>query len=172
SNGAFWRGDHQGTGISYSVTIPAIPININETYSLDIPFTEDIGPRSIASFVIPRQSVTVIGIDLLYLGPITIPQINITGPVLSFEIGPATLRLHATGEIGPVEVPIIDIPATPGFGNTTTNPSSGFFNTGDGSVSGFGNFAARTSGFLNVGSGSSGVQNLGALQSGLANLGD
>ncbi|WP_261900477.1 hypothetical protein, partial [Mycobacterium marinum] len=62
SNGAFWRGDHQGTGISYSVTIPAIPININETYSLDIPFTEDIGPRSIASFVIPRQSVTVIGI--------------------------------------------------------------------------------------------------------------
>ncbi|MGV0494902.1 PPE domain-containing protein, partial [Mycobacterium kansasii] len=149
SNGLFWRGDYQGTGLSYSITIPAIPVNIQESYTLDVPFEVDIGPQTIPSFVIPEQAVTVLGLNLLSVGPITFPDIHITGPVLSFEIGPTTLRLNATGAIGPIKIPIIDIPATPGFGNSTSSPSSGFFNSGTGSVSGFGNFGVNSSGWVN-----------------------
>ncbi|WP_142238662.1 hypothetical protein, partial [Mycobacterium tuberculosis] len=42
-----------------------------------------------------------------------------------------------------------NVPASPGFGNSTTAPSSGFFNTGAGGVSGFGNVGAHTSGWFN-----------------------
>ncbi|WP_251990950.1 hypothetical protein, partial [Mycobacterium tuberculosis] len=44
---------------------------------------------------------------------------------------------------------LIDLPAVPGFGNTTGAPSSGFFNSGAGGVSGFGNVGAMVSGGWN-----------------------
>ncbi len=45
------------------------------------------------------------------------------------------------------------IPETSGFGNSTTSPSSGFFNSGAGSASGTGTWcgASGISGYLNVG---------------------
>ncbi|WP_444308945.1 hypothetical protein, partial [Mycobacterium marinum] len=105
-------------------------------------------------------------------GPVTIPAIVITGPTLTGIIGSPTSAINInTGQhVGPIRLSFLDIPAAPGFGNSTTSPSSGFFNSGDGSVSGFGNFGDHTSGLVNFGSGNSGAQNVGALQSGLANL--
>src|SRR6202007_3002803 len=76
----------------------------------------------------------------------------------------------------PRNTTLINIPPTPGFGNTTTTPSSGFFNTGAGGGSGFGNFGAGVSGFWNqahsavLGTGS-GIANFGSLNSGALNWG-
>ena len=41
-------------------------------------------------------------------------------------------------DIGEIPMPLIDIKPTPGFGNSTVTPSSGFFNTGSGGGSGWG----------------------------------
>ncbi|WP_414627766.1 pentapeptide repeat-containing protein, partial [Mycobacterium tuberculosis] len=73
-------------------------------------------------------------------------------------------------------IPLINIPPTPGIGNSTITPSSGFFNAGAGGGSGFGNFGAGTSGWWNqahtalAGAGS-GFANVGTLHSGVLNLG-
>ncbi len=48
--------------------------------------------------------------------------------------------------IGDIPIPIIDVPAVPGFGNATTAHRQGFFNTGGGGGSGFVNVGAGTSG--------------------------
>ncbi|MCY0611254.1 hypothetical protein OVV29_37655, partial [Klebsiella pneumoniae] len=76
---------------------------------------------------------------------------------------------HST--LGPVHI-LIDLPAVPGFGNTTGAPSSGFFNSGAGGVSGFGNVGAMVSGGWNQApsallGGGSGVFNAGTLHSGV-----
>ncbi|WP_373176045.1 hypothetical protein, partial [Mycobacterium marinum] len=173
-NGAFWRGDHQGLAdISYGITIPEIPAHIEGTIPLAVPVTMTSTNTVIHAVTIPVFDAGFLGIPI-DAGPVTIPAIVITGPTLTGIIGSPTSAINInTGQhVGPIRLSFLDIPAAPGFGNSTTNPSSGFFNLGQGTVSGFGNLGARTSGFLNVGSGISGVQNVGALQSGLANLGD
>ncbi|WP_265349288.1 pentapeptide repeat-containing protein, partial [Mycobacterium tuberculosis] len=97
-----------------------------------------------------------------------------TIPAITFPEIPA----NADGELYVIagDIPLINIPTTPGIGNTTTVPSSGFFNTGAGGGSGFGNFGANMSGWWNqahtalAGAGS-GIANVGTLHSGVLNLG-
>lgn len=89
------------------------------------------------------------------------------------------LNLHAIGGVGPVDIVGGNVPASPGFGNSTTAPSSGFFNTGAGGVSGFGNVGAHTSGWFNQSTQAmqvlpgtvSGYFNSGTLMSGIGNVG-
>ena len=78
------------------------------------------------------------------------PQIVIGDPGFSIFGG-------VSGSVGPISVPI-DIGGGPGFGSTTSTPSSGFFNTGAGGNSGFGNSGIGNSGFQNVSSGSRVIQ--------------
>ncbi|MBL7661049.1 hypothetical protein INQ28_32695, partial [Escherichia coli] len=75
------------------------------------------------------------------------------------------INIGATVGVDAINIPIIHIPATPGFGNSTGGLSSGFFNSGAGSASGFGNFGGAASGFMNLvstTSGMSGFLNVGA----------
>ncbi len=107
--------------------------------------------------------------------------IDIDGQIDGFSTPPITidripLNLGASVTVGPILINGVNIPATPGFGNTTTAPSSGFFNSGDGGVSGFGNFGAGSSGWWNqaqteVAGAGSGFANFGSLGSGVLNFG-
>ncbi|MDC9008301.1 hypothetical protein PR350_26765, partial [Mycobacterium marinum] len=86
-----------------------------------------------------------------------------------------SLQLALSGPgVGPVVIPVAHVPAVAGFGNTTSAPSSGFFNSGTGSSSGFGNVGGGSGwwNFASGGVGYSGVGNVGALGSGVFNLGD
>ncbi|KCS24650.1 hypothetical protein X311_04106, partial [Mycobacterium tuberculosis XTB13-091] len=92
-----------------------------------------------------------------------------------YTIDPIPLQLNLDLTLGPVHI-LIDLPAVPGFGNTTGAPSSGFFNSGAGGVSGFGNVGAMVSGGWNQApsallGGGSGVFNAGTLHSGVLNFG-
>ncbi|WP_151066887.1 hypothetical protein, partial [Mycobacterium tuberculosis] len=71
--------------------------------------------------------------------------VTITGT----RIDPIPLNFDVLSSAGPINISIIDIPALPGFGNSTQMPSSGFFNTGAGGGSGIGNLGAGVSGLLN-----------------------
>ncbi|MGV0484197.1 hypothetical protein, partial [Mycobacterium kansasii] len=173
SNGLFWRGDHQGLiGISYALVVPEIPIHAGISIPVNIPFGGDVGDINIPSVTIPQIQLRTYFLDILFggVGPITTPPVRISGPEVAGVLGgPMTsIDINIDAGVGPVYFSLIDIPAAPGFGNSTSSPSSGFFNSGTGSVSGFGNFGVNSSGWVNFGSGSSGVQNVGALQSGLA----
>ncbi|AMC52552.1 PPE family protein PPE56 [Mycobacterium tuberculosis variant bovis BCG] len=108
-------------------------------------------------------------------------SIDIEGQIDGFSTPPITIdRIPLTVgggvTIGPITIQGLHIPAAPGVGNTTTAPSSGFFNSGAGGVSGFGNVGAGSSGWWNqapsalLGAGS-GVGNVGTLGSGVLNLG-
>ncbi len=95
----------------------------------------------------------------IFPGGLTIPamnplSINLSGGTGAFTIPaitipeiPFTLEAHST--LGPIHIKLIDVPAVPGFGNSTSAPSSGFFNSGAGGVSGFGNFGSNMSGWFN-----------------------
>lgn len=93
---------------------------------------------------------------------VKVPDIYVNNIPLDITVGPALMHIPIVTTVGPITVPVIHIPAAPGFGSFTTDPSSGFFNTGGGGESGIGNFGVNNSGFLNF----------GALQSGMANLGN
>ncbi len=155
-------------------TIPLYLIDIGLPVSLTIP-----------GFTIPGGTL----IPTLPLGLALsngIPPVDIPAIVLDRIL----LDLHADTTIGPINVPIAGFGGVPGFGNSTTLPSSGFFNTGAGggsgfsntgagmsgllnamsdpllgSASGFANFGTQLSGILNRGAGISGVYNTGALVS-------
>ncbi len=81
----------------------------------------------------------------IFPGGLTIPamnplSINLSGGTGAFTIPAITIGeipfdLVAHSTLGPVHI-LIDLPAVPGFGNTTGAPSSGFFNSGAGGVSG------------------------------------
>ncbi|ARG68626.1 hypothetical protein B1T47_05740, partial [Mycobacterium kansasii] len=166
SNGLFWRGDHQGLiGISYGITIPAVPAHIDGRIPVAIPMTMSSSDTIFHAVTIPQFPASFLGVAL-HSQPVTIPAFTITGPAATAILGGPidALVIHTAGGIGPARLSFIDIPAAPGFGNSTSSPSSGFFNSGMGSVSGFGNFGVNSSGWVNFGSGSSGVQNVGALQ--------
>ncbi|BCI85780.1 hypothetical protein NIIDMKKI_09860 [Mycobacterium kansasii] len=101
------------------------------------------------------------------IGPIVSDQITITGPSLSLTLGGPgeSLQLSFSGPaLGPVVIPVLQVAAGPGVGNSTGGVSSGFFNSGSGSASGFGNVGGG-SGWWNFG-GSSGAGNVGVLGSG------
>jgi len=79
------------------------------------------------------------------------------------------------GGLGPINIPINF--GGPGVGNTTSAPSSGFFNSGQGSVSGFGNVGTAVSGFWNqvpetLSGAVSGSFNVGQFVSGMSNWGN
>ncbi|WP_261898243.1 hypothetical protein, partial [Mycobacterium marinum] len=106
--------------------------------------------------------------------PIVVPDIPISRIPIVLSLGSdSTLLNTAIGAgIGPISIPILDLPTAPGFGNATGSPSSGFFNSGPGGVSGFGNVGDTLSGVWNFGSYASGLQNYGgSLLSGITNLG-
>ncbi|REM97504.1 hypothetical protein, partial [Mycobacterium tuberculosis] len=101
-----------------------------------------------------------------------IPPVDIPAIVLDRIL----LDLHADTTIGPINVPIAGFGGAPGFGNSTTLPSSGFFNTGAGGGSGFSNTGAGMSGLLNAMSdpllgSASGFANFGTQLSGILNRG-
>ncbi|WP_044081678.1 PPE family protein, partial [Mycobacterium canettii] len=115
-------------------TIPLDPIDIGLPVSLTIP-----------GFTIPGGTL----IPTLPLGLALsngIPPVDIPAIVLDRIL----LDLHADTTIGPINVPIAGFGGAPGFGNSTTLPSSGFFNTGAGGGSGFSNTGAGMSGLLNA----------------------
>ncbi|MHA7653928.1 hypothetical protein ACX9NJ_29465, partial [Mycobacterium sp. ML2] len=108
------------------------------------------------------------------LDPILVPQLTIATIPLDLTVGGDTtsLGIGITGQIAQITVPVFHLPAMPGIGNSTTAPSSGFFNSGGGNSSGFGNIGDTISGLWNVGSAVSGLENLGGnLLSGFTNLG-
>ncbi|MGV0623880.1 hypothetical protein ABVK32_28725, partial [Mycobacterium kansasii] len=180
NNGFFWRGDGQGhAGFDYTLTIPAIGLNLGADVPLGIPVTGTIGtivnggpPEiTVPGFTIPTLHLTG---DALFgtIGPIVVDPITITGPSLNLTVGGGqSLQLGFSGPgVGPVVIPVLQVAAGPGVGNSTGVPSSGFFNSGVGGASGFGNVGGG-SGWWNVGR-SSGVGNVGVLGSGVLNLGD
>ncbi|BCI85774.1 hypothetical protein NIIDMKKI_09800 [Mycobacterium kansasii] len=96
------------------------------------------------------------------IGPIVVDPITITGPSVDLHVGGAgeSLQLGISGPgVGPVVIPVLQVAAGPGVGNSTGGVSSGFFNSGSGSASGFGNVGGG-SGWWNFG-GSSGAGNVG-----------
>ncbi|MBC9077819.1 pentapeptide repeat-containing protein, partial [Mycobacterium canettii] len=155
-----------------------------------------VGSLTTEAFATPALSISQIplgfavpgGIDAITIFPggLTFPSaslanLDVTVGTLGTTIPAITwpeISASADGELYviPGNIPLINIPPTPGFGNTTSTPSSGFFNSGAGGGSGFGNFGANMSGWWNqahtalVGAGS-GVANVGALSSGVLNLG-
>ncbi len=152
----------------------SIPLDlITEPIALDaISFSESIPieiPIEIPASTIDGISMSeVLPIDL----SVDIPAVMIPGTT----IDPIPLDFDIFTSAGPIDISIIDIPATPGFGNSTTLPSSGFFNTGGGGGSGFGNFGSASSGWFHQAAGEllgglSGIGNSGSLASGLLNVG-
>ncbi|KQH75324.1 hypothetical protein AO501_29910 [Mycobacterium gordonae] len=108
------------------------------------------------------------------LDPIQVPEIRLATIPLDLTVGSDTtfLTVGLAGGSGPIAVPVSRLLAMAGIGNSTTAPSSGFFNSGGGGTSGFGNIGDTISGIFNVGSHISGFENYGGeLLSGLTNLG-
>lgn len=110
-----------------AIELPAI------SFSQSIPI--DIPPIDIPASTINGISMSeVVPIDV----SVDIPAVTITGT----RIDPIPLNFDVLSSAGPINISIIDIPALPGFGNSTELPSSGFFNTGGGGGSGIANFGA------------------------------
>ncbi|CCK61474.1 Conserved protein of unknown function, PPE family protein, PPE54 (fragment) [Mycobacterium canettii CIPT 140070010] len=174
------------------------PIHINTGFSIPVTF----------SYSTPALTLFPVGLSIPTGGPLTltlgvtagteaftipgfsIPEqplplaINVIGHINALSTPAITidnipLNLHAIGGVGPVDIVGGNVPASPGFGNSTTAPSSGFFNTGAGGVSGFGNVGAHTSGWFNQSTQAmqalpgtvSGYFNAGTLMSGIGNVG-
>ncbi|NLP98659.1 hypothetical protein HGO75_23430, partial [Mycobacterium tuberculosis] len=185
SNGFWWRGDYQGlAGISQTITVPdtAVPVKLHVPIFLDIPVTGTLGTFTVHGFRFPEITgdIFLIGIpfNAATLDAFSFPNISIVLPNIGINLGSGPdplIDIAGTGGLLPIKIPLIDIPAAPGFGNSTTTPSSGFFNAGTGTVSGVGNVGSNSSGFFNLTSGSSGisgVQNFGELISGGFNFGN
>ncbi|WP_421648498.1 pentapeptide repeat-containing protein, partial [Mycobacterium marinum] len=131
------------TDVSFDVHVDGLPI------TLDLPLDSEVRP-----IVVPDIPISRIPI------------------VLSLGSDSTSLNTAIGAGIGPISIPILDLPTAPGFGNATDSPSSGFFNSGPGGVSGFGNVGDTLSGVWNFGSYASGLQNYGgSLLSGITNLG-
>ncbi|OBK45642.1 hypothetical protein A5656_04645 [Mycobacterium gordonae] len=124
-----------------SVTIPIPPLPLNLHVTID---------DTLTSIALPRIAVNPIVLNNLVVGGVGTP-----------------LTVNVGGSAGPVVVQLLHVGAAPGLGNATVAPSSGFFNSGAGGVSGFGNIGQVVSGYGNVGSMVSGVKNLGGLLSGV-----
>ncbi|WP_142361053.1 PPE family protein, partial [Mycobacterium kansasii] len=187
NNGILWRADSHGLlGATYTITIPEIPAALDVKIPINIPITASITPINIAPFGIdpvPFSGMNDgLGGDIEgWIGPIAFSPIvlDIANPAINLNIGnpdgSTVIDIGGTAGLGPIQMPLVDIPATPGFFNFSGPPSSGFFNSGTGSSSGFFNIGANNSGLRNISDGilgNSGFNNVGALQSGLTNLGN
>ncbi|NKE29410.1 hypothetical protein FVP32_24985, partial [Mycobacterium tuberculosis] len=141
SNGLFLSGDYQGlVGLNLVIDMP-LPISLGVNIPIDIPITASAGNITLMGVTIPPTGDIVLSSiagQRAHFGPITIPNITVVGPTTTVAIGGPNTAITITGG-GAIRIPLISIPAAPGFGNSTTNPSSGFFNTGAGGASGFGN---------------------------------
>ncbi|WP_239657049.1 hypothetical protein [Mycobacterium riyadhense] len=160
-------------GASYKMTIPEVPVNIGALINLNIPVTGSVQTITVNSILVSGEILggnfdqevyngikihvhvnpgsIEIDADQFDLIRVTLPPIVINAIPLNVTVGPTPLSIPVAGTIGPISVPIIDIPAGPGIGNSTTNPSSGFFNTGVGGGSGFGNSGGLVSGWASIG---------------------
>jgi PPE-repeat protein len=115
----------------------------------------------------------------IVVNPITIGFLDSGNTALTGTIGGAGtgISIDLAAGLGPVRIPLLDIPAAPGFFNSTQQESSGLLNSGAGGGSGFFNAGTGFSGLWNValqalaGSGVSGMSNYGSRASGLSNLG-
>ncbi|MGV7557871.1 hypothetical protein PJM25_28740, partial [Mycobacterium kansasii] len=131
NNGFFWRGDGQGhAGFDYTLTIPAIALNLGVNVPLNIPITGHLGDIVVDPFTIPVLHLTGTGGNSLTgtIGPIVSDQITITGPSLNLTLGGPgqSLQLGFSGPaLGPVVIPVLQVAAGPGVGNSTGVPSSG-----------------------------------------------
>ncbi|BCI85778.1 hypothetical protein NIIDMKKI_09840 [Mycobacterium kansasii] len=119
NNGFFWRGDGQGhAGFDYTLTIPAIALNLDVKVPLDIPITGHLGDIVIGSFTIPTLHLN--GNNLTgTIGPIVVDPITISGPSVDLHVGGAgeSLQLGISGPgVGPVVIPVLQVAAGPGWG--------------------------------------------------------
>ncbi|ORB59904.1 hypothetical protein, partial [Mycobacterium shinjukuense] len=145
NNGLLWRGNSQGLiGANYTIHVPEIPLHVVGTIPINIPIT-----ATFTNTVFSGMTIHDVPFGFLNFGPLrafegtieslTIPQVTITGPTPAPKAtigGPSTsIDITGFGSIGPVDITLVNIPAAPGFFNSTTLPSSGFFNSGTGSSS-------------------------------------
>ncbi|ORB03394.1 hypothetical protein BST27_15725, partial [Mycobacterium intermedium] len=137
------------------------------------------GPIDIAvplSLTIPGFDIPASGVPNLPLGlALNFATPSFTLPITA-TIDQIAIDLHLTSTLGPVNIPIFGFGGTPGFWNSTSQPSSGFYNVGGGGGSGFWNSGSGISGWYNaiadplLGS-ASGFYNFGTQLSGLLNRG-
>ncbi|WP_373877708.1 pentapeptide repeat-containing protein, partial [Mycobacterium kiyosense] len=185
NNGLLWRGEYGGLyGFNYTMSIPdtAIPFDASISVPINIPISMSLGTVTLQGFTIPKYTaeINVLGTgstEFISVGPVKFGNVTLALPSIDTVIGgpDIALSLAGGGGIGPIKIPVIDLGGAPGYGNSTTNPSSGFFNSGAGGSSGFGNVGAHNSGFLNLGTGGTGVsgyKNVGDLVSGVKNVGN
>ena len=110
------------------------------------------------------------------LGPILIGGKDGTAGVtqnglVNVQIGGPNTTIGRTVTTPGSTITVVSVPASgPGLGNSTSTPSSGFFNSGPGGGSGFYNSGGGDSGVRNTGSGNSGIANSGGSLSGVANV--
>ncbi|NKE29403.1 hypothetical protein FVP32_24950, partial [Mycobacterium tuberculosis] len=124
SNGFLWSGNYQGLiGLHAALAIPEIALTFGVDIPIHIPINIDAGVVTLQGFSIVAAE------NNIDFTPIIIPTINITLPTAAITVGGPTtsIGITASAGIGSITIPIIDIPATSGFGNSTTSPSSGFF---------------------------------------------
>ncbi len=152
-NGAFWRGDQQGLfSAGYRVHVPEIPAHVTVEVPVNIPITASF-TNTVYSGITLEQinfgfTIDIAGIPLLAgaISKAVLPPITGTGPAITVNIGDpggsTAIRIPATASVGPFDVTFVNIAATTGFFNATTDPSSGFFNGGPGTVSGIANIGA------------------------------
>ncbi|WP_460688114.1 pentapeptide repeat-containing protein, partial [Mycobacterium bourgelatii] len=119
--------------------------------------------------------------DGLQFSPMDLVNFHVHAGTLAVDIPAITIpqivaNAGGSAYVIPSDIRLIHFPATPGIGNTSTTPSSGFFNSGAGGGSGWGNVGTGMSGWWNQASSallgtSSGYFNVGALGSGVLNWG-
>lgn len=119
SNGAFWQSDHQGQwGAHYAITVPQIPLlNFSLNIPVNIPIHLDFGTLAVNGFQIPAITLRALGVTHFSVGPIIVPRIAGTLPVIDINIGDpggsSSIPITITSGAGPVVIPLLDIPPAP-----------------------------------------------------------
>ncbi|ORB65906.1 PPE family protein, partial [Mycobacterium shinjukuense] len=132
NNGFFVSGDNRNQiAVNLDVKIPTVPINAK--FSIPVNMTRQFGGTTVTipGYFYPQHYFLD---GFFYFGPFDLPQSAITIPLVTLTIGGPTTNIDITiaGALEGRTIHIIDIPAAPGFGNSTSGPSSGFFNSGTG----------------------------------------
>ncbi|WP_156781016.1 PPE family protein, partial [Mycobacterium gordonae] len=132
NNGLFVTGNNQGQiSAQVAIDIPTIPIDIASRNPLNQTMVVGGQEWTIPGYTYPK---TYFLNGAFYLGPVEIATSYLTAPTVTVVIGsPATsIDVTVVGALQGGTIEILNIPAAPGFGNTSTTPSSGFFNSGTG----------------------------------------
>lgn len=135
SNGFWWRGDYQGlAGISQTITVPdtAVPVKLHVPIFLDIPVTGTLGTFTVHGFRFPEITgdIFLIGIpfNAATLDAFSFPNISIVLPNIGINLGSGPdplIDIAGTGGLLPIKIPLIDIPAAPGFRELDDHPVVG-----------------------------------------------